>query len=102
LLDRLGQLVASPEAMRRFITYPGIDDVLVDAHFLDIAQDAEVQEMVRSQNTSGLLTSPKMMDAVKDPGLIAKLQKIDIEKALDYALNPPKPAATPTPKSQKP
>jgi hypothetical protein len=97
VLDKLGKLIADPEAMRRFITYPGVNDVLVDAHFLGLVQDPEVQEIARSQDGASLIKHPKMLEAVKDPGLLAKLQKIDINKALDYALTPPKAGATPAP-----
>jgi hypothetical protein len=37
------------------------------------------------------VNNPKLREALKDPSLIGKLQKIDIEKALDYALSPPAP-----------
>jgi hypothetical protein len=95
LLERFGKLLADPEAMRRFITCPQLSEVLADSHFLELVKDPEVQEIVRSQNNNALMSHPKMLEAVKDPGLLAKLQKIDINKALDYALNPPKPAPTP-------
>jgi hypothetical protein len=97
IMDKFGRLIADPEAMRRFITYPGVDEVIADTHFLELAHDPEVQDIVRSQNGGALIHHPKLVEAVKDPGLLAKLQKIDIEKALDYALNPPKPAITPAP-----
>ena len=100
VMDKFGKLIADPEAMRRFITYPGVNDVLADTHFLDLVHDPEVQEIVRSQNGSALIKHPKMLEAVKDPGLLAKLQKIDINKALDYALTPPKAGATPAPVSR--
>jgi hypothetical protein len=41
------------------------------------------------------MKNQKVIDAANDPALIAKLQKIDIEKALDFALSAPAPAKPP-------
>ena len=95
IMEKLGRLAADPAAARKFITYPGIEDVLKDLRFTDLTNDSEIQELARTQNAAALVRNPKMLDAVKDPGLIAKLQKIDIEKALDYALSPAAPKPTP-------
>ena len=97
VFDRLGKLVASPEAMRRFITYPEIQNVISDPGFIRLVRDPEIQDLARSSRTSDLLRNPKMHAAAADPGLIEKLQKIDIEKALDYALGASEPGAAPTP-----
>jgi len=93
MMDKFGKLVADPEAMRRFIAYPEVHEVLADPQFLALIRDPEIQEIVRSHDSGSLMSHPKMLQAVKDTGLLAKLQKIDINKALDYALA--KPAATP-------
>ncbi len=91
IMEKFGRLLVDPGAVRRFVSYPGIYDVLVDMRFSELINDPEVQELARAQNATALIRNPKMLDAMKDPGLIGKLQKIDIEKALDYALSAPAP-----------
>jgi hypothetical protein len=102
LLERSGRLVADPAAMRKFLEYPAIQEVLADTRFLELAHDPEVQDLGRSQNSTALMAHPKLLDAVKDPGLLAKLQKIDIEKALDYALEAPSPTPSARPTTSHP
>lgn len=97
VIGKFGRLAADPEAVQRFADEPEIAQVLADTRFADLIRDPEVQEIVRSRHSEALLGNSKMLQAMKDPGLLAKLQKIDIEKALDRALSPPKPAATPAP-----
>ncbi|MDD5200262.1 MAG: hypothetical protein PHC88_10730 [Terrimicrobiaceae bacterium] len=97
VFDKLGRVVANPEAVRRFVTNPAIQDVLADTRFNELTRDPEVQDLAHSQDATALFRNPRMLEAVKDPRLIAKLQKIDIEKALDYALAAPTPAPRKSP-----
>jgi hypothetical protein len=100
MLDRMGQLYANPEALQKFLSYPDIRAVLANTRFAELTQDAEIQDLARSQDTAALIRNPRMLAAVNDPGLIEKLQKIDIEKAFDYALGTPTP--TPHPQTSRP
>jgi hypothetical protein len=96
VMDRVGKLYANPAALQRFVAYPPIQEVLGSTRFMDLVRDPEIQEIARTEGAAALLRNPKLQDAAKDPGLIEKLQKIDIEKALDFALAEPKspPSAT--------
>lgn len=94
-LDKAGAVVSRPAALRRFFEYPPIIEIMRDPKIVAITYDSNVADATREQQVAALLRNPKIIQAVNDPGLIGKLQKIDIEKALDYALRPPAPKNTP-------
>ncbi len=95
VFDRFGQLAANPDALRKFLTHPDVQNVIADPQFLQLVRDPEIQEMAQANRTIQLLKDPRMHGAAADPGLIEKLQKIDIEKVFDYALGTPGAPDTP-------
>lgn len=92
IFDKVGRLVAQPAALRRFLDYPQIREVLDDPQIVAVTADPEAANAAQTQDYGGLMKNPALLRAANDPALIAKLQKIDIEKALDYALAAPKSA----------
>ncbi len=99
IFDKLGRVVARPDALRRIAEYPPFADLLNDPKIVAISSDPETGEHARAQNIGALLQDRNILGAVNDPALIAKLQKLDIEKALDFALAPPGPPAKHSPDS---
>lgn len=86
IFDKLGRLAAQPAAVRRLLEYPAIRDVLDDPRIAAITADPEAADAAESWDYAGLMKNPALLKAANDPALIAKLQKIDLEKALDFAL----------------
>ncbi len=96
--EKLGRVSADPAALPRLLSYPPIQQLLADPKLAAITSDPNAYEAVRSQSLAGLLGNRGMVSALSDPALIARVQKIDIEAALDYALAAPAPpAAKPSP-----
>jgi hypothetical protein len=96
ILEKFGKLLTNPEAAVRFVSYPGVYDLFTKMGVIDVEGDPTVGAIVRERNAE-LLRNPELRQsaAKKDGSLIAALQKLDIEKALDYALTPPKPTPVP-------
>lgn len=92
IFDKVGRLVVQPAALHRLLDYPQIRDLVDDPQIVAITADPEAADAARALNYGGLMKNPALLRAANDPALIAKLQKIDIEKALDYALAAPTPA----------
>jgi len=95
IFDKLGRVAAQPVAMRRLLKYPAIQDLLNDPALVALTSDPAVAEEARGKSVGSLISNPRLLAAANDPALIARVQKIDIEKALDYALAAP----APTPRS---
>jgi hypothetical protein len=97
ILDKLGAVAARPAALQRLIEYPPVMEMMRDPKIVAITVDPEVSDAARGQQVLAMIKNPKIVEAANDPALIAKLQKIDIEKALDYALSAPAPTHSPHP-----
>lgn len=88
VVNKLGQMLVDPRAVNRFFQYPDIVAVLNDPAFSSLmagssGNGASVDDYLR--------TNQRLLAATKDPALIEKLQKIELEKALDFALQEPAP-----------
>lgn len=92
IVDKFGRVSVNPAAAERLLQYPEIVAVMNDPKIVAITNesaDPSVKMDVLSVNR-------RLTEAFSDPALIAKMQKIDIEKALDFALKEPAPgSATP-------
>ncbi len=97
IFDKLGAVAARPAAFERLLEYPPVAEAMRDPKIVAITVDPDASDAARGQQLSLLFRNPKIVAAANDPALIAKLQKIDIEKALDYALSTPAPAHSPHP-----
>jgi hypothetical protein len=89
LFEKFGQICAQPAALRRLLDYPPINALLDDPKITAFLNDPNAADALDNQSLRALLTNPKLAEAVNDPALIAKVQKIDLEKALDFALAAP-------------
>jgi hypothetical protein len=95
VFEKLGRVAASPAAARRLVEYPPVQGLLTDPHLVALTSDPEAGEALQSGGIGSLLKNRHLVAALNDPALIARVQKIDIEKALDYALAAPAPQSHP-------
>lgn len=95
IITRIGKLTSDPEAMMRFLDYPGVQEIIQHPRVAALMNDPDVVGDARSKNFLGLMQSRALLDAVNDPSLQKKLSALDLQKALDYAF--PKPQTSPTP-----
>jgi len=51
-----------------------------------LRNDARVMELIASGHIFELMKNPRMIEAMNDPALQARVKKFDLERALDYAL----------------
>lgn len=95
VFGKFGQLVTKakvhPEVVTRLLAYPPLQSLFTDRQLAAITSDPGAAEAFRTQGPQSLLQNQKILALANDPVLIAKVQRIDIEKALDYALEAPAP-----------
>lgn len=93
--EKIGRVAANPTAAQRLLGYAPVQGLLTDPHLVALTSDPGAGEALQTGGIGELLKNRHLVAALNDPALIAKVQKIDIEKALDYALA----AQAPTPRS---
>lgn len=91
---RIGELSKNPDAVARFLSYPGVQEILANPRMQSLLQDPVVVQAAESRNFLPLLQSRALMNAVTDPTLQKLVTGLDLEKALDYAMPPKQDPAT--------
>ncbi|MGC1479011.1 MAG: CvpA family protein, partial [Chthoniobacterales bacterium] len=96
LMNKVGRLASDPSAVSRLLEQPEIREITGDENFADVAADPRVAEAARTGEVSTVLLNERLIAAARDPDLIAKLKKIELEPLLDRALGTqPDPAVEP-------
>lgn len=88
-LGKLGRTVADPRSMERFAQYPGVRPLLQQPKLAALFHDASIAKAAGSRDYLALLSHPRVVAAANDPELAAMLRRVDLEKALDFALAAP-------------
>jgi hypothetical protein len=96
---RLSKLTADPDAMVRFLDYPGVMKIVAHPRIQAILQDPELVAASQKQDYAALLRNSTLMQAVSDPSLQKLVMSLDLQKALDYAMPPDQ---SPTTSKSKP
>ena len=100
-LTKLGVMVSRPEAVDRFLTYPGISDLTNHPKIVELASDPEVSKLLASQSYFRLLRNEKVVGLASDPGFAEQLKRTDFQQAIDHALTAP-PAKRREPQLERP
>ena len=85
-LDRIATMTADPDAMNRFMSYPGTRQLMEHPSLKKLAEDPAIQTMAQKKDYIGLMQNPKVADMFKDESLREKLKKFEFMKAMDFAL----------------
>ena len=84
-LTRVGEVFSKPEAASRFLTYPGIAELVDNPRILALRADPEIARMLEEGRLWALLQDDRLIEAANDPDLARQLKSFDLKKALDYA-----------------
>lgn len=88
-LAKLGLMVSRPEAVERFLGYPGVDELTNHPRLLALRNDPEVASLLERQSYFRLLRHPKVVELAGDPDFSAQIKRMNFDEALDYALKAP-------------
>ena len=86
LVQKIARVASSPRAIARLYEYKPIQDLMTRPKVVALVSDSNVNEAAATGNYLTLLSEPTVWQALNDPEFIDALQKIDLDKALDYAL----------------
>lgn len=96
-LTKLGIMVSRPEAVNRFLAYPGINELTHHPKLVELSTDPEVSRLLASQSYFRLLRHEKVVGLANDPAFSEQLKRTDFQQAIDHALKtpPPQPPSPP-------
>lgn len=95
VISRVSELAKNEDAMRRFLDYPGIQEVLQNPLITPLLNDPQMAQAASDGNYLAIMQNPALLRAAQDPDFQKQLASIDLAGALEYAL--PTPSPTPKP-----
>ena len=96
-IAKIGIMASRPEAVDRFLLYPGVAKLAQHPKLVAVKNDPEVFKLLENHSFVKLLRHEKILALATDADFKAAMEKMEFEKALDYALEKPKPKASADP-----
>ena len=97
LAEQIGTLTSDQDKMRRFLDYPGIQDVLQNPRVVDLFTDPDVVRAWQNKNVWKIFNNQAVAAVWKDPVVSEQLRKVNLSAALKFALESPPPSQSPSP-----
>jgi colicin V production protein len=85
-LEKAGNVLSSSERTQKFLTFPGARELAEHPKIVALRSDPEIAYLIAQGRFMDLLQNPRVIEAVNDPVLAARIKKFDIQRAFDYAL----------------
>ncbi len=85
-LGKVGEVFAKPEKASRFLSYPGVTELVDNPKLLALRADPEIANMIQEGRLLDLLQDERLIEAANDPELRAQLKDFNFKGALDHAL----------------
>jgi hypothetical protein len=86
VLEKAGQVASNAQSAGKFLSYPGAREISEHPKVVALRNDSRVMELIGSGHIYELMKNERMIEAMNDPALQARVKKFDLERALDYAL----------------
>jgi len=87
IFDKLLQVSNAPEATQHFVEQPRISEILRDPLFANIREDEDIKQLLQRRDLHALLSNRKIRTVLDDPALMPTISGLELENALDAALN---------------
>jgi len=85
-LAKLGIMVSRPEAVERFLAYPGVASLAHHPKLVAVRNDPSVAELLNNQSFIKLLRHEKVIALANDEEFNALIKTMEFDKALDHAM----------------
>jgi hypothetical protein len=85
-LEKAGEVASNPQNAERFLSFPGAREISDHPKVVALRNDRQVMELIAKGQIFELMKNQRMIDALNDPSLQARIKQFDLERALDYAL----------------
>jgi hypothetical protein len=86
VLEKAGQVASNAQSAAKFLSYPGAREISEHPKVVALRNDSRVMELIAGGHIFELMKNSRMVEAMNDPALQARVKNFDLERALDYAL----------------
>lgn len=97
MIAKFAQVASNPQSAARMAEHPDIQDLLAHPAILELIEDPSFQKAAESGNFFSVMFHPSLLKTATDPDVAKAFQHVDLQKALDYALENPSTSPSPTP-----
>lgn len=88
-IEKIGLMVADEQRIQRFMQFSGVAPLIEHPKMLALRDDPAIARDAFARNYLALIRNPKLISLANDPEIRELLQKLDFQKALDYAVSTP-------------
>jgi hypothetical protein len=82
-LEKAGEVASNPECAERLLSFPGAREISEHPRVVALRNDRQVMELIASGQIFELMKNQRMIEALNDSSLQARVKKFDLERALD-------------------
>ncbi len=82
----MAMLAEMKKSAERFLSFPGAREISEHPKVVALRNDPRVLELIATGHLFELMKNQRMIEAMNDPALQARVKKFELERALDYAL----------------
>ena len=86
VLEKAGEVASNVQNAERFLSFPGAREISEHPKVVALRNDPRVLELIATGHLFELMKNQRMIEAMNDPALQARVKKFELERALDYAL----------------
>lgn len=86
VLEKAGEVASNVQSAERFLSFPGAREISEHPKVVALRNDPRVLELIATGHLFELMKNQRMIEAMNDPALQARVRKFELEQALDYAL----------------
>ncbi len=83
---KLALMVANPDALNRFLAYPGVEKLAHHPKLIALRNDPSVAALLASNSYLKLLRHEKVVSLASDPEFAAEIRRVNFDEALNAAL----------------
>jgi uncharacterized membrane protein required for colicin V production len=87
-LGKIGRIVSNPQSAQRFLSFPGAEQLSNHPRIVALRNDPEISELIGQGRFLELLQNQRIIYALNDPTLTDEIRIFDLQRALDFALQP--------------
>lgn len=86
MMRNLTRVMSNTDSVERFLEFPEIRKLTDNAKIRALLDDPEIAKAGQNRDYWTLVKNPKVVEVLNDPAVFELVKKVELEKALDYAV----------------